>query len=351
MIVLKSDMKKGYISLKISSFEDLWYLSHIISPGDTITSKTERKIKIGDSDSSQKVIRKTVVLTLKVEDVSLQDDMSCLRVKGTVLQGPEDIPSGSYHTFGLEMGNSFSLEKPRWLHFHKEQLDQSLKATSDSVLFCLFDRETFLFSLLRQSGIKHLTQDKLDLPKKQYVESSSKSDLFSPLFLALKEYISQYSPKNIIFASPDFYRPYIQDQLDSDIKKKSVFITCGDITPKAISSLLTRVELKNILSNQRLQKEESLKENVLQELRNDNLAYGLSDVLTALQAGAIKELIITNSFIQKSRQEGTYQQIDELLQQVEDLNGTIHILSEPSVIKSIDSLGGLVALLRWKLSQ
>ena len=61
MKILKKDLKKGFAHLKTDSVEDLWYLSHIIDPGDSVRSSTERKIKIGGEDTrNQKVIRKKI---------------------------------------------------------------------------------------------------------------------------------------------------------------------------------------------------------------------------------------------------------------------------------------------------
>jgi protein pelota len=347
MIILKKDFKKGFVSLKISSQEDLWYLTNIISPGDQITSKTERKIKIGSSDSSMKVVRKTIVLTLLVEDVSLQEDMSSLRVKGTVVLGPEDVPSGSYHTFGLSIDDSFTLQKKTWISLYKDQLQEAISCSHDSVLFCLFDREKALFSIIKQSGISHLGELDLDLPKKQYLQSSSKSQLFSSLVKTLEQYDAQYSPKNIVCASPDFWKDYVQKQLSDLLLKKTIFISSGDVSKKVVSNLLTRPELTNILANQRLQKEERLKDDVLKNLKEDKLVYGFKDVSLAVASGSVKDLVVTNMFISSSRKNDSYQELNDLLTSVDSCNGYIHIIQDPGVMKIIDGLGGIVAITRW----
>ena len=59
MRIITSDFKKGFVKIKITDPEDLWYLSQIIEPGDLLTAKTTRKVKIGDGEDA-KVDKKTL---------------------------------------------------------------------------------------------------------------------------------------------------------------------------------------------------------------------------------------------------------------------------------------------------
>lgn len=347
MIILKKDFSKGRVSLKISEIEDLWYLSHIISPGDILISKTQRKIKLGDSESSTKVVKKIITLTIKAEDVTLQDDLSSLRVKGTVEQGPEDVPKGSYHSFGFCEGDSFTLIKSQWLSFQKTQLAEAANAKKDCVLFCLFDREKALFSLLRQTGITHVGELSLDVPKKQYVESASSKQLFSSLVDELAQLDKRYNPKTIVCASPHFWQTYVSNTLSDSVKKRTVFVTSGDVSKSAINSLLRRPELANVLANQRLQQEQQQLSLILEHLQKDSLVYGLDDVASASQMGAVQSLVISVSFIKKMREEQKYEHIDSMMKVVEQHNGEIHIVQDSAVIKTVDGLGGVVAITRW----
>ncbi|MFP4523007.1 MAG: hypothetical protein ACOCQQ_00035 [Candidatus Nanoarchaeia archaeon] len=347
MILLKKDFSKGRVSLKISAIEDLWYLSHIISPGDMLISRTQRKIKLGDSESSTKVIKKTITLTIKAEDVVLQEDMSSLRVKGIVDQGPEDVPKGSYHTFGFSQNDAFTLIKPQWLSFQKEQLHEAISAKKDCVLFCLFDREKALFSLLRQTGITHVGELSLDVPKKQYVESASSKKLFSSLLEELSQLDKHYGPKTIVCASPAFWQTYISKDLCFELKKKVLFVTSGDVSRSAINSLLSRPELANVLADQRVQQEQKLLHTVLHHLQKNTLQYGLEDVFDASKMGAVDHLVVSANFIKKTREENRYEQLDALMKIVDKHKGEIHIVQDCAVTKTIDGLGGVVATTRW----
>ena len=59
MNLIKSDFKSGTVKLRVTELDDLWYLSHLIDPGDFIKGKTTRKIRIGETD---KVVKKTLGL-------------------------------------------------------------------------------------------------------------------------------------------------------------------------------------------------------------------------------------------------------------------------------------------------
>ena len=60
--------------------------------------------------------RKPMWLKLKVKSVSFHEFSNRLRIKGTILEGPEDFVSfGSYHTFNIETGQQVTIQKSEWL--------------------------------------------------------------------------------------------------------------------------------------------------------------------------------------------------------------------------------------------
>ena len=62
-------------------------------------------------------------------------------------------------------------------------------------------------------------------------------------------------------------------------------------------------------------------------------------------------MLITDDFIHKKRQEDKFEDIERLMRTVESMNGSIHIISsEHEGGKKLDGLGGIGALLRYKLN-
>ena len=125
MKLLRQDWKKGEVKLKVEHADDLWYLSLIIEPGDEVRTSTERKIKIGDTttDRNVKVVRKSVTITLRAEKTEFS--ASWLRVSGSIVDGPEDVPRGVHHTVNVEPGSMLRLTKKEWLHYQRERLKEA----------------------------------------------------------------------------------------------------------------------------------------------------------------------------------------------------------------------------------
>ena len=82
MRVLKKDLRTGIVKLATESLDDLWYLSHLINAGDVIRSKTQRRIKDGDDRRSKGGQRKTITVSLTVENVSFDPKKGVLRLSG-----------------------------------------------------------------------------------------------------------------------------------------------------------------------------------------------------------------------------------------------------------------------------
>lgn len=348
MISLKKDFKQGVVSLKINLLDDLWYLSHIIAPGDLITSKTERKIKIGDdSQGNVRIVRKTIVLSLQVESVELSDGQT-LRVKGTVTHGPEDVPNGSYHSFGLTVNDSFLLQKTLWPTYIQNQLTDAINNTSQSLLIVVFDREQAFVSKVSQSGIEPLVKLIADVPKKQY-DSSSSSSIYDLVGVEINKYVQQVKPSSIVFASPSFWKISMERSLSENVKKISIFVTTNVIDQSVVSSLLSRPELQNLLSQQRVSQEQKFVDLLLEKLSKEEVVYGFSELEEAAFAGSIEHLGITDLFIRKSQEDGSFQSVDLIIKAVDNSNGKIHIIQSPNLSKVIDSLGGVAGTLRWKL--
>ena len=112
--------------------------------------------------------------------------------------------------------------------------------------------------------------------------------------------------------------------------------------------LLSRPEVHSLLANQRLQNEETFIESLLKHLDKDEVAYGVDDMKLAVESGAVKELAVTEKFINTSREENTYDIIDSLLRRADSMQGKIHFLSSGSACKRVDGLGGIVGILQWK---
>jgi len=337
-------MKQEERLLLVESSDDLWYLSHLIDPEDRVKGKTERKIKIGkEGDRNMNVVRKPVTLTVKVEKVEFQEYGSNLKVLGTIVDGPDDVPRGDHHSFSVEIGDQLWVKKEAWLPYHLEQLKDATKQAG-TILICLFDREEAAFYLLERKGIQLLSRLKGSVQKKDY-ESKEGKDFWQEIVKQVCEYDKKHKSTTIILGSPAFWKDYVLKVLSDDVKKKVIPTSCSDLGEGGVKEIMKRPELKAALEKDKTAKEEALVESALAALPKSMLAYGLQEVREAAEQGNAKVVLVTTECIQKARQEEKYKELDQVLKQTSQSQGEVHILT--LITKKIDALGGIAAIKRW----
>lgn len=344
MKILQKDLKHGLLKVKVDSPEDLWHLEGIIEPYDLVSGVTERKIKLGGSEEKSKISRINVFLKIKVEKVSFEDS---LRISGPIIEGPEEVPKGDYHTFNVEEGVVISIEKEHWSKYALKKLDDSAKQSRSYVLIVAFDREDAIFALLKNNGYEVILEIKGDVAKKGLDER--KTGFYKEIISKIKDYDSKYSFNSIILASPAFWKEYLLKELDDDaLRKKITLATCSSIDGRTINELLKRPELATVLEKDKSSRESVLIEELLSAIGKENAAYGLDDVKSKIDSGNISVLLISENLIRKMRAEKKYAQVDLLMEQAEALNAEVKIITSEDAVRRLDGLSGIACLLRWK---
>ncbi|MEW5897158.1 MAG: mRNA surveillance protein pelota [Nanoarchaeota archaeon] len=347
MEIINADFKKGIVKLRVEDAEDLWYLSHLIDPGDLVKGKTTRKIRIGAGENA-KSVKKTLTLKIEAETVELTE--AALRINGLVKEGPEDVPKDSYHSIALESGSELLLQKSRWMEYQKQKLNESSEKKYNYLL-CLFDREEALFALTKKNGYEVLAKIQGEVEKKAK-KSEIKKDFQLEIINALETYSRRYSPERIIIASPAFFKEYLLEKItSSELKKKIVTATCSDISERSLDEVMRSPELAAVLKHSRARMEQLLIEELLAEInKGEKATYGLKEVKEAVNSGAVLKLLITDNFIRRKRTENKFAEIDALMTFVDGSKGEVHVLSsEHDAGRKLDGLGGIAAMLRYKI--
>ncbi|MEK6900695.1 MAG: mRNA surveillance protein pelota [Nanoarchaeota archaeon] len=346
MQLITSDFRKGFTKLKVNDKDDLWYLSHLIDPGDLVRGKTTRKIKIGEGENA-KSVKKTLTLSIEAETVELTE--TSVRINGKVTEEAEEVPKGSYQSITLEEASEFSLEKEQWPAYQKQKLQEACEKRYDYLL-CLFDREESIFALTKKFGYEILASLKGEASKKRKIVEV-KTDFQLEIIKTLEAYNIRYKPSSIIVASPAFYKEDLFKKIPaSELKKKIVLAACSDISERSLDEVMRRPELAEVLKNSRAREEQLLVEELLQEIsKNEKAAYGWKGVQEAADSGNVLKLLLTDDFIQKRRTNNDFTEIDRCMKTVDSLQGNIHILASRSDSgKKLDGLGGIAAILRYK---
>ena len=351
MQIIRQNLKKGEIKVKSESIDDLWYLSHIIDVGDLIRGQTLRKIKIGgEGERKAQVAKKRVFIEIKLEKIEFQENL--LRLLGKITEGPEDVKKGAHHSFNIEEGSIITIGKEKWLKFQLDRLKEAASAEQPSILICVLDREEAILALSKRKGYEILSSIKGEVQKKEE-KSVPTGHFYEEIIKLLGEYSVRYKIKNIIIASPVFWKEELIKHIkDEKLKKKIVLASCSSVSINAIDEVLKRPEVKEVLKQVRTAKELKIVEEFLKELaKKEPVAYGIKEVKKAAEAGAVKILLVTDSFIHKMREKEKYEILDSIMKLVDDMNGEIHIIShDHEAGKKLDGLGGIGALLRYAIS-
>jgi protein pelota len=214
------------------------------------------------------------------------------------------------------------------------------------------DREEAQFALLKKYGYDVLTDIQGKVNKKALGEKIE-GKFYEEIIDKLKDYVKRYEIVKIILASPAFWKEELIKELkDENLKKKIITATCNSTGKNGIDEVLRRPELKAALHEDRIAKEISLVEELLAEISKNNLAvYGIKETENAVHAGAVQTLLITDSMIEKTRDQGTYEKIENIMKIADSMRGEIKIISsEHQGGKKLDGLGGIAAILRFRLS-
>ena len=137
--------------------------------------------------------------------------------------------------------------------------------------------------------------------------------------------------------------------MDDDVlKKKMTLATCSSIDGSTINEIMKRPELKTVLEKDKGSRESRLVEELLENIRKDNAAYGIEQVREKIDAGNISMLLVTENLIRKYKEQKKYLEIDRLMNDAETINADVRIISSDDASKQLDGLSGVAALLRYK---
>ncbi len=352
MKLMHSDFKKGEAKVKVENLDDLWYLNQIIDQKDLVKGKTLRKIKMGqEGQRKQDSVKRPVFLVIGVEKLEFSKTSNMLRISGTVKEGPEDVPLGSYHTFNVEENSVITIIKQNWLRFQIDKLKEASRGSGAKILICVHDREEAYFAMMKKYGYHLLSEIKGNVQKKAD-EKKVESTFYNDVIKQLEEYNKRYELGKIIIASPAFWKEDLMKLVGSELKAKIILATCSSVGENAISEVLKRPETEEALKQDRISKEFRLVDELLAEISKNSMAsYGLEETKKAAEAGAVRILLVTDAFIQKSREENRYSVVELMMKSVDSSKGDIAIISsEHEAGKKLNGLGGIAAILRYKLN-
>ncbi len=350
MKIIKSNYKHGELVIKIENLNDLWYLSQVLEPRDIVKGKTERKISIGGKEEKRQIKRVWITLSLEVEKIEFHKYSDVLRVSGKITEGTDDIPHGQYHTINVEPGIILTITKVEWLDYQKKYIKESLE-NAPEFLLCVLDRDEACFALLTGQGYRILSSFKGEVENKR-VKDKKPTHFYGDVIKLIEDYNKRHKVKSIIIASPSFWKEDLLKEIKSpELKQKIIQATCNHTGQQGINEVLKRDELQTALKEDRISHEMVIVEQLLKEISLDkNAAYGMKETIKATNAGAVLTLLVTDELIRETRQKETYAGLANIMKAAQHSGAKIEIIeSENPGGKKLDGLGGIGAILRYKL--
>jgi protein pelota len=344
MKIIKIDHKNNELVVVPESIDDLWHLEKIISKNDLVSGKTDRKIK--PKTEGEKAIRITLFVEIQVEEVSFHEHSGVLKVNGIIVSGkPADlIELKSHQSLDIEPSTKISIKKES---IQKWQIDRLKKAEKESatsgLLITLLDDEQADIVFVNNFSVKKKARILSGKQGKQFGEENMK------YFDEIYEKIVLLEPKKILLAGPGFTRENFQKFLESKKDKKFppiLSVSTNDVGETGISELLKSGKLDALEKELQLSQESQLIEEFMKNISKNLAEYGETQVMNALNMGAVAKLILSEHFLMENRKTA-----DSLMLLAENTRTEAHIISSKNPSEQqITGFGGVVAILRYKIS-
>ncbi|KZX15787.1 peptide chain release factor 1 [Methanobrevibacter cuticularis] len=352
MKIVYQDRKHGIMRIIPETLDDLWHLSHIIETGDILSSKTTRRIQdtTGDKLRSDRGIKKTFFLGIKVESINFHIFTGKLRATGSIISGPEElIPLGSHHTLEVKLNTPLKIKKERWSRWIIKRIEQAVAASKKlSAMIIVLEDDTADLGLVRQFGIEYYGPIIGNVSGKRVIDKNRQKHLDEFYQKVIKSILKFEDIESIVIAGPGFTKNNFYSFLENkhpEIAKKSIIESAGAGGRAGIHEILKKGTVEKLTTENRIAKEIASMNEILETMAKSpsKVAYGKKETINAANAGAIEKLLVLDTIVRSENLEKT-------MNLVENMNGEVMVVSsQHDGGKQLESLGGLAALLRYSI--
>ena len=353
MKITYCDDKLKKLKIKVESEEDLWVLYNVLRKGDIVYARTSRELKTRSGSK-----RKSMVLGIRVEWCDFQPFTTRLRIHGIIIEGPKELDlERQRHTLGVDIGSTITvIREEGWRGPDLERLEEVSKKITIPVLIVALDDEEYCISLVKGYGIQVLVEDSIRLPGKLDVEHRGKvmEQTLKKICSQIVDITSRYGLKIVVIAGPGYMKDYLYNYVKNDPRLSNIKIVLEHTSwggVKGVHEVIKRGALIEALRDHDLVVEESLLDEFMYYVAKDSryVAYGLEDVEFAVNANAVKKLMVTSDML-RHHNEAIRRKVEELLRKAESQGAEIKIFSTVHDTKvRLKNLGGIAAILRYPI--
>jgi protein pelota len=325
MRILHQDRFKGEIKLMVEVSDDLWHLYNIVRPGDLVYAATYRRDEAKtDKIRAERTEKKRMTLGIRVEKMEFHEYDNRLRILGVIEDGPQEI--GSYHTLSMEEGEWITVVKDHWTDADLDRVKRSVDdAKKPNIVFVSLENDEATIAVLRQYGLKNLATITGPSGGKMYEQKDSGENYYDEIITKVKQLLSPGIP--LVVLGPGFAKETllaVGKQKEPELFRQVFVYHTGQAGMQGIHELMKR--------------------GIGGEVLKDGLAtYGPQHVRQAADAGAVELLLVLDTKVREANME-------PVMHAVEQGRGRIVVVSEHHEGgRKLDSLGGMAALLRYRL--
>jgi protein pelota len=354
--ITETNLRQGFVKVVPDSQDDLWHLYNVIYKGDEVYAYTSRAIK-SDTEASRpkSAERVSAFMGVRVESVAWDKFLGKLRVHGIIIHAPDIIPTGAHHTIAVSLNHPITIVKKSW---EKHALDRLKRAseTEKPMLIVAIDDEGYAIAETRQYGVEVKIEERIKLPGKHEAEKrqGATNEYYKRVLNSLSQLWSQNHNSIVIvgvgFVKNDFVT-YLKDNAGDMAKSLADVKSVNNGGVAGIYEALRSGVLLKAAHAMRVLEETEVMEEAMKRLgKGDNtITYGLADVESAAQVGAIEKLILADTLLRESEDEPRLQ-LEKIMREVEHRAGSVTVVStEHEAGAKLLALGGIAALLRFPL--
>jgi len=345
MKVLHQDARTNEIKLFPETLDDLWHLYNLVDDRDLVFASTYRRgEEKTDKLRAERVEKVRMRLGIRVQKVEFHESEDVLRILGVIEQGPQDM--GQHHTLMISVGEPLTVIKPDWKPQHFDRIKRAIEMSEKpSMFFVAIEDTDAVIATAREYGLKEFATITRNPGGKMYESKSNESEFLDEVVEKLKM-VMHGEP--LIVLGPGFVKEALAKRIRekaSEISSSMVIHHTGQAGMAGINELMKQGVGGKVLDETRVARETRLMELLFSEIgKNGMFAYGDDSVKSAVEAGAVSVLLVLDTKVWSSA-------ADRLIRMVEESKGEFVIVSSlHEAGRRLDSLGGVAALLRYRMS-
>lgn len=344
MKVLHQDTRTNEIKLMPETLDDLWHLYNLVDDRDLVFASTYRRgEEKTDKLRAERVEKVRMRLGIRVQKVEFHESEDVLRILGVIEQGPQDM--GQHHTLMISVGEPLTVIKPDWKPQHFDRIKRAIEMSEKpSMFFVAIEDTDAVIATAREYGLKEFATITRNPGGKMYESKSNETEFLDEVVEKLKM-VMHGEP--LIVLGPGFVKEALAKRIREkapDISSSMVIHHTGQAGMAGINELMKQGVGGKVLDETRVARETRLMEQLFSEIgKNGMFAYGDESVKSAVEAGAVSVLLVLDTKVRSSA-------ADRLIRMVEESKGEFVIVSSlHEAGRRLDSLGGVAALLRYRM--